>query len=259
MSRVLVALVLLLASAAPAAAQVERSPDVTYASVFDPGVLLSVGWLDREREHRDAARVLASAHEGAIEERSLTKFDRLFVPREIDGRALQRGDRVQLFRADRPVVDPETDEPVGELVLATGVAEVDSLAGEVARAVVREAFRPVLVGDRVRRLPATATAPTSTPADAEGYVVAFETPSTLQPPLSVLFLRTTRGALAPGDVVELYRPGEERNGRRLADARLGLAVAVRLDGGIVAAVLSDLYRADLAPGVRFREVAPGAP
>lgn len=251
----------LLGGTVAAAQEVEA---VSTTSLLAPGHLLSVGWIDRARELRDAPRILGSDREGRIEERSLTIFDRIHLPLIVEGRALAPGDRVQLFRIPRRVVDPVTGEPLGDLVVPTGVAEVDGASGEIADAVVVEAFAPILAGDRVRRVTVADTiAPGAGEAvtpGASGYVVEFQEEKAIHPPYDRLFLRREAGpGLGVGDAVELFRPGEVRNGRRLPDVSLARALVVRVDGDLAAAVLSQTYRSDLVVGDRFREVEEAFP
>ena len=91
------------------------------------------------------------------------------------------------------------------------------------------------------------------PATASGRIVAFQEEKAIQAPYDRLFLRPEpAGGLAPGQVVDLYRPGEVRDGTRLPDEEIGRALVVRVDGELAAAVLFELSRSDLAVGDRFR-------
>jgi hypothetical protein len=136
---------------------------------------------------------------------------------------------------------------------------VDSLAGETVRVRVTDAFHPIVVGDRVRVVTATEpVVPASGSGFSSGRIVAFQEEKAIHPPFDRMFLRPeAAGGMAPGQVVELYRPGERRGGVQLPDEVLGKAMIVRVDGLLAAAVTFELERADLGVGDLFR--APPAP
>lgn len=245
-----------LSFAAPVGAQ-EEAVEVPVPALLKPDVLVSVGRI--VESDFDPPFVLGSEKEGAIEDRSLTVFDRIYVPIVIEGRSLAVGDRVRTFRLLEQVVDPAVGMPVGRILVPTGVALIDSLAREVAVATIEHAFRPVELRDGVERLsPAdTIAVDGGAVAGVSGYVLAFEKAGGLYPPYDVVFLRLpSAGALGPGAAVEIYRPGETRAGRRLPDIRVGRAMVVRVHGDIATSILYDLRRSDLAPGIPFRSLAP---
>lgn len=244
---------LLLWTAVPAGAQ--DVSEVPAPALLKPDVLLSVGRL--VEGDLDPPVVVGSEAEGRVEDRSLTVFDRIYVPSVIDGRALAVEDRVRTFRIRRLVVDPVTGAPMGRVLVPTGVAVVDSLAGEVAVARIETAFVDVQVGDGVERVGEadTTAVPTRTVAGVTGYLIAFQGDEALHPPYEVMFLRLPAvNALGPGAAVEIHEPGEERDGLRLPDARIGRAMVVRVDGDVAAAILYDLRRSDAGPGDPFRSV-----
>ena len=79
------------------------------------------------------------------------------------------------------------------------------------------------------------------------------------PPFDRIFLRTpTPLALAPGQVVLLYRPGPVVDDRRLPDVAIGRAMIVRVEDRMAVAVLYETYRSDLVPGDRFHSEGSGA-
>lgn len=241
--------------AAPLAAQ--ESTEAPVPALLKPHVLVSVGRI--VDGSFDAPVVLGSEKEGAIEDRSLTVFDRIYVPVVIEGRALAAGDRVRTFRLEERVVDPAVGMPVGRILVPTGVAVVDSLAGEVAVATIERAFAAVELGDGVERLDSADTLAVDggSVAGVTGYALAFQKVGGLHPPYDVAFLRMpSAGALGPGATVELYRAGETRAGRRLPDIRVARAMVVRVHGDVAAAIVYDLRRSDLAPGIPFRSVDP---
>ncbi|MGH7565559.1 MAG: hypothetical protein ACREK2_01895 [Gemmatimonadota bacterium] len=227
-------------------------------ALLEADFLLSVGEVVDPARWRDAETVVGAMAETMVTDRSQTQFDLVYVPRVVEGRSLSPGDMVQFFRLERRIDDPTTREPLGTLLLPTGVGRVDSLAGETARVRVTDAFHAIVVGDRVRIVTdtveswPTAIAVVGTPG---GRVVAFQEEKAIHPSFDRLFLRPEiAGSVSPGQVVELYRPGPVRDGVRLPDLVLGKAMVVRAEAGIAAAVTYELERADLAPGDLYRPV-----
>lgn len=235
--------------AGPARAQVEPP-----LALLEPGYVLSVGEIVDRDVWRDAETVIRAVGETRVDDRTQTQHDLLYVPRVVEGRALAPGDRLQLFRLDRRIEDPATREPLGDLLLPTGIGTVDSLAGETARVRVDAAFHPIVVGDRVRRVGVEAVAPAASgSATSGGRIVAFQEEKAIHPPFDRMFLRPEgAGGMAPGQLLELYRPGDVSAGVRLPDEVLGRAMVVRVDGALAAAVSFELDRSDLAPGDLFR-------
>jgi hypothetical protein len=249
---VLLSLVLALASAGSIRAQ--AGPPVQ--ALLEPEYLFSVGEVVDAARWRSAGAVVGAAGETMVTDRSQTQYDLVHVPRVVDGRSLVTGDLVQFFRLERRIDDPVTGEPLGTLLLPTGVGRVESLDGETAGVRVTDAFHAIVVGDLVRVVTEANDAPVAGFAgDARGRVVAFQDEKAIYPPFEKIFLRPeVAGSTAPGQVVELYRPGPVRDGVQLPDLVLGRAMVVRAEGGIAAAVTYELERPDLAPGDRFRPV-----
>jgi hypothetical protein len=228
--------------------------------LLEPEYLLSVGEIVDRATWRDAETVVGAEGETRVADRTQTQYDLLFVPRTVGGRALAPGDRLQFFRLERRIDDPATHEALGTLLIPTGVGTVDSLAGETVRVRVTDAFHPIVVGDRVRVVTATGPTPVAGGSGfSGGRIVAFQEEKAIHPPFDRMFLRPeAAGGLAPGQVVQLYRPGERRGGVQLPDEVLGKAMIVRADGGLAAAVTFELERADLAVGDLFRAVPASA-
>lgn len=226
----------------------------TVAAFGEPSVLLSVGAVVDIDEIDTEARILGTAIETAIRDQSLSPPDRIHVPGVVDGVPLSVGDRIQTYRRARTVVDPVTEEALGELLLPTGVAEVEDVAGRVATAGLRRTYRAVQVGDHVRRIGRADTTPRGGRAgsgEARGSLVAFQEEKAVHPPFDVAFLRDDARALGAGDVVLLYREDEAGGGWKLPVVRLGTAVVVR-PGPVAAAILTRTFRSDIEPGVRYR-------
>jgi hypothetical protein len=236
--------------------EAQTSPPLT--ALLEVEYLLSVGEVVDAARWQEAGAVVGAVGETMVTDRSQTQFDLLYVPRVVEGRTLVPGDMIQFFRLDRRIDDPTTGEPLGTLLLPTGVGRVDSLAGETAAVRVTQAFHPILLGDRVRIVDGTnGTAPAPrTAGSSAGRVVAFQEEKAIHPPFDKLFLRPLTGdVVAPGQVVELYRPGPVRDDVRLPEVILGRAMVVRA-GAIAGAVSFELERADLAPGDLYRLVPP---
>ena len=236
-----------------------RAQDALPTQLLEPDYLLSVGEIVDRGTWRDVETVVGAEGETRVIYSTQTQYDLLHVPRIVAGRALAPGDRLQFFRLERRIADPATREPLGTLLLPTGLGTVDSLAGETVRVRVTDAFHPIVVGDRIRLV--TATEPVVAGAGAsssEGRIVAFQEEKAIQSPFDRMFLRPeAAGGLAPGQVVELYRPGERRGDVQLPDEVVGKAMIVRVDGVLAAAVTFELERADLAVGDLFRAL-PGS-
>ena len=248
-------LVLALALAGASSIRAQDAPPVQ--ALLEPEYLLSVGEVVDAERWRNAEAVVGAAGETMVTDRSQTQFDLVHVPRVVEGRSLVTGDMVQLFRLERRIDDPVTGEPLGTLLLPTGVGRVESLDGETAGVRITDAFHAIVVGDLVRIVTEANAAPGAGFAgEAGGRVVAFQEEKAIHPPFDKVFLRPeVAGSTAPGQVVELYRPGPVRDGVQLPDLVLGRALVVRGGVGIAAAVTYELERPDLAPGDRYRPVA----
>lgn len=242
--------------ATPAAAQEATAPPVP--ALLRPDALLSVGRL--VDPDLDPPLVLGSEKEGTIRDRSLTVFDRVYVPLVVDGRPLEPGDRLRTFRLRHRVVDPVTGAPAGRVLDPTGVVVVDSLAREVAVARIEHAFGAVQVGDGIEAVsPADTMALESVPARSgvEGYVLGFQAAKELHPTYDVAFLRLgSPAALAPGATVHVVAPRETLDGREGPQVLVGRAMVVRVHGDVAAAMLYRVRRSDLRSGLIFRSVDP---
>lgn len=246
----------LLVGPVAAAGQEVVEETIAVASFGKPSFLLSVGSVVDSDLIDDAGRIVATPLETAIRDQSLSPPDRVHVPRVLEGAPLAEGDRLLVFREAREIVDTVTEEALGTLLLPTGVAEVEGFEDDVAIARLWKAYRPVQVGDRVRRItPADTLPPTGAGGvrSAEGQLVAFQEEKAIHPPFDIAFLRDDPRALAAGDVVLLFREAETSRGRGrdLPDVRLGIAVVVR-PGPVAAAILTRIFRSDIVPGVRYR-------
>lgn len=253
----MLALALALASAASVGAQVE--PPVR--ALLKPEYLLSVGEVVDAARWTDAEAVVGAAGETMVTDRSQTQYDLVYVPRVVEGRTVGTGDLVQFFRLERRIDDPVTGETLGTLLIPTGVGRVEVLDGETAGVRVTDAYHAIVVGDLVRlaTLEEVVAQGAGLAGGAGGRVVAFQEEKAIHPPFDKLFLRPEiAGSAAPGQVVELYRPGAVRDGVRLPDLVLGKAMVVRGGGGIAAAVTYELERPDLAPGDLYRPKAADA-
>lgn len=249
-------LVLVLALAGVGSSRAQDEAPVQ--ALLEPEYLLSVGEVVDAARWNNAPAVVGAVGETMVTDRSQTQFDLVHVPRVVEGRSLVTGDLVQFFRLERRIDDPVTGEALGTLLLPTGVGRVESLDGETATVRVTDAFHAIVVGDYVRVVPETAVATrvAGLAGGPGGKIVAFQDEKAIHPPFDKLFLRPeVGGSTAPGQVVELYRPGPVRDGVQLPDLVLGRAMVVREGGAIVAAVTYELERPDLAPGDLYRVLA----
>jgi len=247
------------ALAGPGAGALAAQSETPLPALLEPDFLLSVGEVVDPGSWHDAETVVGAAGGAIVGEHSHTVFDLLYVPAVVAGRSLTPGDRVQTFRLARPIDDPATGERLGSLLLPTGVARVEDVEGEIARVRITDAFQPVLVGDRVRMADGSgeAWAGGGAPGSGAGRIVAFQEEKAVHPTFDILFLRSeVAGALAAGQVVELYRPGEVRYGTRQPDRGLGKAMVVRVEGPLAAAVVFALAGPELEPGDLYRGARP---
>jgi hypothetical protein len=241
---------------APALGQEVLEPPIP--ALLEPSFLLSTARIVASEEFRGDGTILGAVREMAIRDQSLTASDQVFVPHPLRGQVLQIGDAIQFYRLERRINDPVTSERLGWLLIPTGIGNVDSLTGQVARARVTHAFHPILVGDYARAVLESDTLVAAFipgVAPAEGHVVALQQEKAIVPPFDRFLVRTGEpGTLVPGEVVRIYRPGPVEAGRSLGDVVIGHAMVIRAEGDIAAVVLFDLIRSDLAPGDLFRRV-----
>lgn len=261
MMRGFVAFAAALVAAGAAPAQAQQGPPVP--ALLEPTFLLATPRIVDGDDFRGEGEILGSTRELAIRDQSLTAPDRVFVPRTLRGRLLAPGDVVQFYRIERVLTDPWTGERLGRLFRPTGIGSVDSIAADVARVRITHGFHPVQVGDYARAVEQADTLVTvrsgPAPGVAEGPVVASPDDQAILPPFERIFLRTAHPhELSPGDVVAIDRPGEVVNGARLPDVSIARAMVVRVEGRIVAAVITEMARSDLVPGDRFRLEDPPA-
>lgn len=258
-------LALALACASPAGAAAQAAASAPAAVPPLPaGVLealaLSAGYVTSARTLEDDGEILAYAVEGEIEERSLSVFDVVHVTPVLDGRPAAVGDSLLVYRDGGELRHPESNAVLGTTVVPTGIAVVTSLEGDVASAMIVDAFAAVVVGQRVQRLarrPETAW-PAGERAPGEGLVVGVRPSSAIIEPFAVVFLDLPAGgALVAGDEVALVRT-EVEDGRRLPEVDIGAARVVDVGPDAATALVVRLARSDLQVGDRYRrlEVAP---
>jgi hypothetical protein len=257
--RVLALIGLLLAAATTPAAAFQVAQEPPIPALLEPTFLLSTGRVVDGEAFRGDGRIVGTTRELAIRDQSLTAPDQVFVPMVLRGHRLGLDELVQFYRIDRPILDPWTGERLGRLLVPTGLGIVDSLAGDVARVQLTHGFHPVLIGDYARPVTEDDTLsflPRTVMSGIEGPVIASQEVKAILPPFDRIFLRApTPMAVAPGQVVLLYRPGPVEQNLQLPDVPIGRAMIVRVEDRIAAAVLYETYRSDLTPGDRFRSEA----
>jgi len=261
--RLLTLIVPVLAGAAMATAAVAQdSAEPPIPALLESTFLLSTGRIVDADDFRGEGVILGTTRELALRDQSLTAPDRVFVPRSLRSRGLRPDDVIQFYRLERRILDPWTGERLGRLLLPTGLGAVDILGGEVARVRLTHGFLPVLIGDYARPVEEADTLANLSAVRGqavEGPVVASQDEKAILPPFDRIFLRTpTPLALAPGQVVLLYRPGPVVDDRRLPDVAIGRAMIVRVEDRMAVAVLYETYRSDLVPGDRFHSEGSGA-
>ncbi|HEY7530830.1 MAG TPA: hypothetical protein VIC56_09155 [Gemmatimonadota bacterium] len=245
---------------APAAAV--QAGGSTAAPSLPAGVLealaLSAGYVAPARTLDDDGEIVGYGAEGDIEERSLTVFDVVHVTPAIDGGPAAVGDSLLLYRDAGDLRHPESDAVLGRIVVPTGVAVVTSLEGDVASAVVVDAFAPVVAGQGAQRLVRRleTALPAGERAPGAGMVLGVRPRSAIVEPYAVVFLDLPAGgALAPGDDVALVRSVVE-DGRRLPEVEIGAARVVDVGPDAATAIVTRLGRSDLEVGDRYRRLEP---
>ncbi|MBA2565892.1 MAG: hypothetical protein H0V09_10805 [Gemmatimonadetes bacterium] len=248
--------VFMLLCAAPVAAQAAgaRMGDVTDTATLT----LAAGYVAPAGALEDDGRVLASATEGALAERSLSVFDVLHLDPAFDGRPAAVGDSVLIYRDARELEHPETGETLGRIVYPTGIATVMSLAGDVASAILTEGFDAVTAGQRVQYVRNRAgNFPAGERVPGSGRVIGLRDRRAIVEPYAVLYVDLPPGTdLAPGDLLEVHRPAAAR-GRELPEIRLGAARVLDVGPSAATAIVIQLDRSDLAVGDSYR-VTPRA-
>jgi hypothetical protein len=216
---------------------------------------IAAGYVSPEAALADDGRVIASATEGAIPERSLSVFDVVHLDAVFDGRPTAVGDTLLVYRRGRYLESPATHRGLGRVVYPTGMAVVRSIEGDVASAQLVDAFDAVLVGQSVQYLkPARSPVPADERIPGEGLVVGFKDRSAIQPPFAVLYLDLAPGSdLRPGQELKLVRP-DAVDGRTLPEIELGSARVLDVGEAAATAAVTALARSDLRVGDRYRAV-----
>lgn len=218
-------------------------------------VTVAAGYVAAPEALEDDGVIVASATEGEIEERSLSVFDVIHVTPSFDGRAVAVGDTVLLYRDDGELRHPESGESLGRIVHPTGLAAVTATEGDVASAVIVEAFAPVVAGQGVQYLRSgDSPLPAGELVRGEGVVVGLRDPAAIVEPYAVVYLDLPAGAdLQAGEDVELFRLVSEEN-RELPEVLLGTARVLDVGPAAATAIVVTLDRSDLEVGDRYRAV-----
>lgn len=216
---------------------------------------IAAGYVSPEAALEDDGRVIASATEGAMPERSLSVFDVVHLDAVFDGRPAAVGDTLLVYRRGRSLESPATHRSLGRVVYPTGVAVVRSTEGDVASAQLVDAFDAVQVGQSVQYLkPAQSLVPADERVPGEGVVVGFKDRSAIQEPFAILYLDLPPGSdLRPGQELKLVRP-DAVDGRTLPEIELGSARVLDVGEAAATAAVTALARSDLRVGDRYRAV-----
>jgi hypothetical protein len=220
---------------------------------------IGAGYVSADAALEDDGRVLASATEGSLAERSLSVFDVIHVDLAFDGRAAVVGDTLLVYRRGRDLESPVSHADLGRVVYPTGLAIVTAVDKDVASARIVDAFHPVQVGQRVQYLKARPSAlPVGELAHAEGSVVGVRDRSAIQAPFAIIYLDLPAGSgLQVGQEVALLRPTFE-DGRELPEIELGSALVLDVSATAATAAVTALDRSDLEVGDRYRTLEPGS-
>ncbi len=218
---------------------------------------IAAGYVAQDASLEDDGRILASATEGSLAERSLTVFDVIHVDAVFDGRAAAVGDTLLVYRRGRDLESPASHEQLGRVVYPTGLAVVTATARDVASAEIVSAFHPVQTGQRVQYLKARpGPVPVGERAPGVGLVVGVRDRSAVQAPFAIIYLDLPPGSdLRVGQEVALVRPAAE-DGRELPEIELGSARVLDVGEAAATATVTALARSDLGVGDRYRALEP---
>jgi hypothetical protein len=252
-----------LSALGPSAGAQGDTPDLARGSVradsawLDLGI--AAGYVAPKVALEDDGRVIASATEGDIPERSLTLFDVIHVDPVVEGRSLAPGDTLLVYRDAGDLQNPVDGKTLGRIVYPSGLAVVTDAQAEVASARIVAAFDAVQVGQAVQHLKAAASPiPMGERAAGEGVVVGVRDAVAVLEPLGVIFLDLPAGSVpAVGQKVELVRP-VRLDGRELPDLRIGYARVVDVGESAATAVVIQLDRSDLRLRDHYRPAEPGS-
>lgn len=237
-------------------ASLQDVPTGPLASVVVPSVD-AIGFVSADQLTASGS-VLGTPQVGATQ---FAAEDRVFL--SLGAGQVAKGDRFTVVRAEREVVDPETDREMGFYVERLGWVEVTRVEAESSVAVIRSSAREIVVGDRllpysepVREVAVQAAAP-----PVEGQVTLPIRARRLHGGLDLVILnRGTEHGLQVGSPLEAFHPGllardEETGERRLQpDDVLADLVVISAEPSSAVALVTRSHR-ELEQGDAFR----GAP
>jgi hypothetical protein len=220
---------------------------------------IAAGYVAAESALDDDGRVLATATEGSLVERSLSVFDVIYVDRSFDGRVATVGDTLLVYKRGRELDSPDSDASLGRIVYPTGLGVVTAVGNDVASVEIVRAFHPVLVGQQVQYLkPGPVALPEGERGTGEGRVVGLRDRSAIQEPFAIIFLDVPPGGgLQVGQPVALVRPAFQ-DGLALPEIEIGSALVLDVGATAATAAVTRLDRSDLTVGDSYRAVEPGS-
>lgn len=242
------------APAGPAARQGEVRFDAgATASAVLPGDFYGAGLLVPEAAVSPVGRLAAPLAPTVVPlelPAQIAVYDRVYLTLAAPG-AVRMGDRLHLLRPDREV------RPYGRLFVATGLARVVALDGEVATVEIEQMFDAVDVGDVAVPVPAFAARPgvEATPAAGglEGRLLAFLEPQALHAVEDVAFLDVgaDAGVVEGDEFLAVLPPEREEWGVRpeIVVARLRV---IRAEARTSAVRVVELEHPALEPGLPVR-------
>jgi hypothetical protein len=172
----------------------------------------------------------------------------------------QKGDQFTIFRVRENVYDPETGRLLGHHVDILGWAEIVQTHPESSRALIRESFSEIELGDRLMpRAPVPAQiALQGSPGDVTGRISFFANKRTLMGTTDFVYLnRGSLDGLEVGSPLEVYREAflakeETRNERvRVPERVIAQLLVVKADPMTAVAFVRHT-NTELALGDRFR-------
>jgi LysM repeat protein len=232
-----------------------RAAGTADVPVLTPGDFFGAGLLAQEQEIAAVGRVeevLSPSVVAAGTGPQIHLYDKIFVAVS-NGRTVQVGDRMHLFREGRRV------KPYGRVFTSTGLATVAAVDGGTATLVVVRMYDAIAPGDLAvpaARFPVPAGVLPQPAMGLDGEIIAFASRNPLQSTEDVVFvnLGEQAGVVEGDEFVAYLRPARKRGFTR-PEVEVARLQAVRVTDRTASLRVSDLKYPALEPGMPIRRVA----
>lgn len=223
--------------------------------VLTPGDFFGAGLLAQEQEVAAVGRVeevLSPSVVAIGTGPQIHLYDKIFVA-VADGRAVQVGDRMHLFREGRRV------KPYGRVFTSTGLATVAAVDGGTATLVVVRMYDAISPGDLVvpaGRFPVPAGVLPQPGTGLDGEIIAFASTNPLQSTEDVVFVNVGgQAGVVEGDEFVAYLRPERKRGWTRPEVEVARLQVVRVTDRTATVRVADLKYPALEPGMPIRRVA----